>query len=159
MLALVETVPALQRLTERQAASGAILFLLFPKISGYTLRFSGALCNALHYKRAAFTLSELSRKYATIWGRLAKIAISLARVIIEMQMPCFCHPEPVEGSLLEYRHYFHRDPSKARVVLPCLQGVKRARRNRRHMDACPWQIVAESVSFFAADYSASLRSG
>ncbi len=24
---------------------------------------------ALHYKRAAFTLSELSRKYATIWGR------------------------------------------------------------------------------------------
>ena len=47
--ALVETASALQRLTERQAASGAILFLLFPKISGYALRFSGALCNALHY--------------------------------------------------------------------------------------------------------------
>ena len=37
--------------------------------------------------------------------------------------------------------------SKARAVLPCLQGVKRARRNRRHMGASPWQFVAESVSF------------
>ena len=52
---------------------------------------------------------------------------------------------------------------KACVVLPCLQGVKRARRNRRHMGASPWQFVAESVSFFAADYFAAatppLRSG
>ena len=45
--------------------------------------------------------------------------------------------------------------SKARAVLPCLQGVKRARRNRRHMGASPWQFVAESVSFFAADYFAA----
>ena len=43
--------------------------------------------------------------------------------------------------------------SKACIVLPCLQGVKRARRNRRHMGACPWQLVAESASFSAADYS------
>ena len=43
--------------------------------------------------------------------------------------------------------------SKACVVLPCLQGVKRARRNRRHMGACPWQLVAESAGFSAADYS------
>ena len=43
--------------------------------------------------------------------------------------------------------------SKACVVLPCLQGVKRTRRNRRHMGACPWQLVAESVGFSAADYS------
>ena len=59
-----------------------------------------------------------------------------------------CHPELVEGSLCEFRQYLNRDPSKARVVLPCLQGVKRARRNRRHMGVCPWQLVAESVSFF-----------
>ena len=45
--------------------------------------------------------------------------------------------------------------SKARAVLPCLQGVKRARRNRRHMGASPWQFVAESFSFFAADYFAA----
>ena len=43
--------------------------------------------------------------------------------------------------------------SKACVVLPCLQGVKRVRRNRQHMGACPRQLVAKSVSFFAADYS------
>ena len=43
--------------------------------------------------------------------------------------------------------------SKACVVLPCLQGVKRARRNRRRMGACPWQLVAESAGFSAADYS------
>ena len=67
-----------------------------------------------------------------------------------------CHPEPAEGSLSEYRQDLNRDPSKARVVLPCLQGVKRARRNRRCMGACPWQLVAESVSF-SADYCAALR--
>ena len=44
--------------------------------------------------------------------------------------------------------------SKAREDLPCLQGVKRARRNRRHMGVCPWQLVAESASFSAADYRA-----
>ena len=44
--------------------------------------------------------------------------------------------------------------SKAREYLPCLQGVKRARRNRRHMGACPWQLVVESASFSAADYRA-----
>ena len=62
-----------------------------------------------------------------------------------------CHPEPYEGTLREYRlcvipsgaegslseycQDLNRDPSKARVVLPCLQRVKRARRNRRHMGA------------------------
>ena len=44
--------------------------------------------------------------------------------------------------------------SKAREDLPCLQRVKRARRNRRRMGACPWQLVAESASFSAADYRA-----
>ena len=44
--------------------------------------------------------------------------------------------------------------SKARAVLPCLQGEKRARRNRRRMGVCPWQLVAESASFSAADYRA-----
>ena len=39
--ALVETASALQRFAERQPASAATLFLLFPKISGYALRFSG----------------------------------------------------------------------------------------------------------------------
>ena len=62
-----------------------------------------------------------------------------------------CHPEPYEGTLREYRlcvipsaaegslseycQDLNRDPSKACVVLPCLQGVKRARRNRRRMGA------------------------
>ena len=55
-------------------------------------------------------------------------------------------PSAAEGSLSEYRQDFNRDPSKARVVLPCLQGVKRARRNRRHMGVCPWQLVAESAT-------------
>ena len=76
--------------------------------------------------------------------------------------PLPCHPEPREGSLCEYRLYFYRDPSKACVVLPCLQGVKRARRNRRRMGVCPWQLVAKSASFSAADYFAvapPLRSG
>ena len=27
------------------------------------------------------------------------------------RQPCSCHPELAEGSLLEYRHYYHRDPS------------------------------------------------
>ena len=44
--------------------------------------------------------------------------------------------------------------SKAREDLPCLQRVKRARRNRRRMGVCPWQLVAESASFSAADYRA-----
>ena len=44
--------------------------------------------------------------------------------------------------------------SKAREDLPCLQRVKRARCNRRHMGACPWQLVVESASFSAADYRA-----
>ena len=81
-----------------------------------------------------------------------------------------CHPEPYEGTLREYRlcvipsaaegslseycQDLNRDPSKACVVLPCLQGVKRARRNRRRMGVCPWQLVAESASFSAADYRA-----
>ena len=52
--------------------------------------------------------------------------------------------------------------SKAREDLPCLQRVKRARRNRRRMGVCPWQLVAKSASFSAADYFAAappLRSG
>ena len=65
-----------------------------------------------------------------------------------------CHPEPCEGSLWEYRQNLNRDPSKAREDLPCLQGVKRVRRNRRRMGVCPWQLVAESASFSAADYRA-----
>ena len=44
--------------------------------------------------------------------------------------------------------------SKAREDLPCLQRVKRARRNRRRMGVRPWQLVAESASFSAADYRA-----
>ena len=44
--------------------------------------------------------------------------------------------------------------SKAREDLPCLQRVKRARRNRRRMGVCLWQLVAESASFSAADYRA-----
>ena len=96
-----------------------------------------------------------------------------------------CHPELCEGSLWKYRQNLNRDPSKAREDLPCLQGVKRVRCNRRHMGAyppcviskaredlpclqrvkrarrnrrrmgvCPWQLVAESASFSAADYRA-----
>ena len=64
------------------------------------------------------------------------------------------HPEPCEGSLWKYRQNLNRDPSKAREDLPCLQRVKRARRNRRRMGVCPWQLVAESASFSAADYRA-----
>ena len=71
-----------------------------------------------------------------------------------MGIPSLCHPEPCEGSLSEYCQDLNRDPSKAREDLPCLQRVKRARRNRRHMGVCPWQLVAESASFSAADYRA-----
>ena len=68
------------------------------------------------------------------------------------------HPERSRGIsvkiLSKYCQNLNRDPSKTRVVLPCLQGVKRARRNRRRMGVCPWQLVAESASFSAADYRA-----
>ena len=90
----------------------------------------------------------------------SKAFTSLQGDIKEQPLPC--HPEPREGSLCEYRLYFYRDPSKACAVLPCLQGVKRARRNRRRMGVCPWQLVAKSASFSAADYFAAappLRSG
>ena len=82
--------------------------------------------------------------------------------------PLYVIPSAAEGSLWEVILFMSsraqpRDLygntvpcviSKAREDLPCLQRVKRARRNRRRMGVCPWQLVAESASFSAADYRA-----
>ena len=38
----------------------------------------------------------------------------------------------------------NRDPSKAREDLPCLQGVKRVRCNRRHMGAYPPCVISKA---------------
>ena len=84
------------------------------------------------------------------------------------RLSSLCHPERSRGiSMGGYPLYvipsLSRDLygntvpcviSKAREDLPCLQRVKRARRNRRRMGVCPWQLVAESASFSAADYRA-----
>ena len=79
LFSLGKTTPALQRFVLFQTASAAALFCLFPKNLAalpHAAIFGNPVKQGfLIIKRAKIHPLPISRKYATIWGRLFKIAI------------------------------------------------------------------------------------